>query len=148
MLACAGLITLTLSLFGVGPADMVSMELVSEIVFCLGVALVIKPRPSAFEDYSSSNDPSNVLEFEQCKVCGASPDVRKNLTHMAALGMLDEPGRFHHEYGMMCSTHARELTRQLLESGKITDGDLETATKQASALIAPGHEQEDERTLH
>jgi hypothetical protein len=149
ILGCMGVINIVLMMFGFGVGDGHSlMEEVAAVVLCFAVALVLKPRPSASTSSSEGNDPSNPLKLESCKVCGAETSLGNNLVNIYALAMEHEHGRFHHEYGMMCSTHARELTRQLLESGKITDGDLETATKRASAFIAPGHEQEDERTLH
>jgi hypothetical protein len=145
ILGSMGALTIVLMLFGVGISEDTSlMEEVAATVLCLAFALILKPRPSASENY----DPSNMPELESCKVCGAETSLENNLVNIYALAMEDEHGRFHHEYGMMCSAHAGELTRQLLDSGKVTDADLETATKRAAAFVAPGLEQEDKPTLH
>lgn len=72
--------------------------------------------------------------FPKCKICGKETTRTGNTTNMILAG-IRKPEEFNDKYGMMCSEHASEVTKRIIEEKHISDEDLRKAYKEAIKLI-------------
>lgn len=74
------------------------------------------------------------LRFPTCKLCDKETSLTGNLTNMALSGV-EDPSEFNSKYGMMCSSHAGQITKQIMEDKGLTDTDFSNAHDKAKRLI-------------
>jgi hypothetical protein len=74
------------------------------------------------------------LKFPTCRLCDKETSLTGNLTNMALSG-IDEPDEFNNKYGMMCSNHAGQITKQIMEDKGLTEADFHKAHERAKEIM-------------
>lgn len=74
------------------------------------------------------------LKFPNCKICNSETSLTGNLTNMELTGINDS-NEFNTKYGMMCSNHAQQLTKQLMQEKGLTEVDFRKAYEKVEQAI-------------
>ncbi len=81
--------------------------------------------------------------FSNCKICGKETSKTGNLTNMVMAGNRDpemqDPNNFNDKYGMMCSIHAMDVTKQIVSEYNIPEEEYQTAFEKAKDFVLSGH---------